>query len=203
MPEPRSDWRRFAGRGMYPVSQARWLVNPLRRWIAPPGRTADRLALESGMRVLEAGCGPGWFSPELARRLAPGGLTLLDAQAGMLERAEARLREAGFRDFGAVRGWAERLPFDDDAFDRVLMVTVLGEVPDPAAAMSEAARVLKTGGVLCLVEAAGDPDRLSRAKADALASAAGLVPDRAWKDLLTETLLYRRPPAGVSPPASA
>ncbi|MFM8375788.1 MAG: class I SAM-dependent methyltransferase [Phenylobacterium sp.] len=203
MAETGSDWSRLAGRGRYPVSQAHWLLNPLRRWIAPPGRTADRLDLAPGMKILEAGCGPGWFSPELAARLSGGGLTLLDAQAGMIDLARGRLRRAGAVSFNAVLGLVERLPFDDAAFDRVLMVTVLGEVPDPAAGMSEVARVLKPGGALCLVEAAGDPDRLSRAEADALASAAGLVPERAWKDLLTETLLYRRPPAGVSPPASA
>ena len=198
-----SDWARLAGRGMYPVSQARWLLHPFRRWISPPSRTADRLGLEAGMRVLEVGCGPGYFSPEIARRLGPGGLTLLDAQQGMLDLAAARLRKEGIRDVEAVLGLAQALPFGSGAFDRVLMITVLGEVPDPAAGMAEAARVLAPGGRLCLVEAAGDPDRLRRAEADALAAAAGLVPDRAWRDLLTETFLYRRPDGPVSPSASA
>lgn len=153
--------------------------------------------------MLEAGCGPGWFSPELAARLSGGGLTILDAQAGMLDLAGKRLRQAGMIAFSAVQALAEQLPFADGVFDRVLMVTVLGEVPDPAAGMAEAARVLRPGGKLCLVEAAGDPDRLRRIEADALAASAGLVPDRAWRDLLTETLLYRRPEAPVSPRASA
>ena len=203
MPETRSDWTRFAGRGRYPVSQAGWLLHPLRRWIAPPGRTADRLELSAGMKVLEAGCGPGWFSPELAARLPGGGLTLLDAQAGMLDLARARLRRAGAASFTAVQGLAEGLPFQDAVFDRILMVTVLGETPDPTAGMREAARVLKPGGWVCLVEAAGDPDRIRRDEADALAGAAGLAPVKAWKDLLTETFLYGRRAGPVSPPASA
>lgn len=155
------------------------------------------------MKVLEVGCGPGYFSPELARRVGPGGLTLLDAQQGMLDLAAIRLREAGIQDVEAVLGRAEALPFASGTFDRVLMITVLGEVPDPSAGLAEAARILSPGGRICLVEAAGDPDRLRRAEADALAASAGLVPDRAWRDLVTETLLYRRPEDPISPSASA
>lgn len=155
------------------------------------------------MRVLETGCGPGWFSPGLAARLSGGDLVLLDAQAGMLDLARLRLHAAGAASFSAIQGLADQLPFADAVFDRILMATVLGEVPDPAAGMAEAARVLKPGGWLCLLEAAGDPDRIRRADADALARDAGLEPLRSWRDLLTETFLYRRPGAPLSPPASA
>ena len=198
-----SDWERLAGPGRYPVAHAGWLVHPLRRLILPPERLVRRLGLRPGMRVLEVGCGPGYFSPALARATGPAGLTLFDAQPGMLDLARARLRGAGFPGVAAVAGLAEALPFPDAAFDRLVMVTVLGEVPEPALGVQEAARVLKPGGRLCLVEAAGDPDRLRRPQLDALTAAAGLEPDQAWPGLLTETFLYRRPEGSLSPPASA
>lgn len=203
MKDLRSDWGRLAGRGMYPLAHAGWLVHPFRRLILTPERLVGRLGLRPGQQVLEAGCGPGYFSPALARAVGAGGLTLLDAQPGMLDLARARLRRSGVSRVAAVAGRAERLPFPETAFDCVVMVTVLGEVPEPALGVREAARVLKPGGRLCLVEAAGDPDRLRRPQLDAFAGVAGLEPLGAWPGVLTETFLYRRPERALSPSASA
>ena len=94
-------------------------------------------------RVLEVGCGPGFFNPAVARRLSAGHLTLLDAQAPMLAMAAERLEKRGLANFAGVCAGAESLPFADAAFDAVFMIAVLGEVPDRASAVREAARVLR------------------------------------------------------------
>jgi len=80
MEERATPWQRLKGPGMYPVEYAAWLLNPLRYLIVPPGRIADRLQLLPTDRVLEVGCGPGFFSPAIARRLTAGHLTLLRLQ---------------------------------------------------------------------------------------------------------------------------
>jgi SAM-dependent methyltransferase len=51
-----------------------------------------------------------------------------------------------------VEAPAERLPFDDSSFDTAVFTLVLCTVPDPAATLAEAARVLKPGGRLLFVE---------------------------------------------------
>jgi len=58
---------------------------------------------------------------------------------------------------------AERMPFEDASFDAVVSTLVFCTVPDPAAALTEVARVLKPGGRLLFVEhvRAEDP-RLAR-----------------------------------------
>jgi ubiquinone/menaquinone biosynthesis C-methylase UbiE len=47
---------------------------------------------------------------------------------------------------------AESLPFEDSSFDTVVFTLVLCTVPDPAAALAEAARLLRPGGKLLFVE---------------------------------------------------
>jgi len=201
MAERATPWRRLIGPGMYPVEYASWLVNPLRNLIAPPGRIADRLELAPTDRVLEVGCGPGFFSPTVARRLADGHLTLFDAQPPMLDMAAERLQRRGLSNFTSVAGSADALPFADASFDVVFMVTVLGEVPDRAAALTEAARVLRPRGRFSATEAAGDPDRVTPAELDALAAQAGLAPARRWSGLLIKTFNYRKPSPASSPRA--
>ena len=51
-----------------------------------------------------------------------------------------------------VEAPAERLPFEDASFDTAVATLVLCTVPDPAAALAEAARVLKPGGRLLFIE---------------------------------------------------
>jgi ubiquinone/menaquinone biosynthesis C-methylase UbiE len=92
----------------------------------------------------------------------------------MLAMAAARLRAVGAANFETVEGDATCLPFADGSFDAVLLVTVLGEIGDPAAALKEIARVLTPGGRVLVVEQLGDPDHVRRAALDAMARGAGL-----------------------------
>jgi ubiquinone/menaquinone biosynthesis C-methylase UbiE len=193
MEEQATPWQRLKGPGMYPVEYAAWLLNPLRYLIAPPSRIADRLRLSPMDRVLEVGCGPGFFSPAIARRLTAGHLTLLDAQRRMLKIAGHRLEERGLTNFAIVSGQAESLPFASEAFDVVFMISLLGEGPDRAAAIKEAARVLCPGGHLSSTEAVGDPDRVKRTELDALAALAGLEKSESWSGLLVKTFNYSKP----------
>ena len=76
---------------------------------------------------------------------------------------DARPRDArGASDRGVTNvrptlGDAQALPFDDDAFDAAVLVTVLGEIPDQEQALREIARVLRPGGRLVVGELFGDP----------------------------------------------
>jgi ubiquinone/menaquinone biosynthesis C-methylase UbiE len=180
----KSDTRaRFAGPGVYPVEYAHWLVNPARRLFFPPSRLVRLLELKPADQVLEVGCGPGYFSPSVARAVPKGKLTLCDLQPGMLALAEARLRKRRCTNFESIASSATSLPFDDRSFDVVFMVTVLGEVGDNAArarAVAEAARVLKPGGLFSASEMFGDPDYVRAAQLESLTAAAGLAPVRRY-----------------------
>jgi ubiquinone/menaquinone biosynthesis C-methylase UbiE len=138
------------------------LDNPLRRAWMKPGRIIDSLRLTGSEHVLELGPGPGFFSVEIARRLAYGRLDLFDIQPEMLAKAKRRLERSGFHDVGFTSGEAsEGFPFPDNSFDVAFLAAVIGEVPDQPTCICSLSRVLKPGGRLVFVEMFPDPDRLT------------------------------------------
>ncbi len=182
----------FRGRGVYPASRASWLLHPLRRFIMSPRRMVARLGLAPGEQVLEIGPGPGWFSPEIARGIAPGRLVLFDIQRDMLELASGRIKQAGLSNFECIEGDAISLPFEDGQFDAVLLVTVLGEVSDPGKALREIARVLRPSARLVIAEQLGDPDHVPRSVLAKLAREAGLEITRIEGSFLLYSAVLKR-----------
>jgi ubiquinone/menaquinone biosynthesis C-methylase UbiE len=147
-------WRRRHPRA-FPPPFSFLLGTPLRDILLARTDLACRLALEPGMRVLEIGPGGGFYTEALVADNSAIRLTCLDLQPAMLRKVRRRL---GTRVPLLVCGSASALPFPDSSFDRILLVTVLGEVPDRAAALRECARLLSDDGSLLIAEALPDPD---------------------------------------------
>jgi len=100
-----------------------------------------------GDDVLELGSGSGANAVELLARYPAARLTATDVDPAMV--AAARRRLAGFGDRASVRqADATALPFDDASFDAVVSLIMLHHVIDWEQTLSEAARVLRPGGVL-------------------------------------------------------
>jgi ubiquinone/menaquinone biosynthesis C-methylase UbiE len=112
------------------------------------------MALTQTDRVLEIGCGPGYFSRAIATAVPQGSLVLFDLQLAMLEIARWRLPE--FANIHFTQGDASSLPFPDASFDAVLLV--LGEVPDQERCIAEVARVVLRGGSVTFAESRRDSD---------------------------------------------
>ena len=165
---------RRLGNFPFPHQAAFLLDNPLRRWLADPARPVDGLELTGSERVLELGPGPGFFSVEIARRLADGQLDLFDIQPEMLDKARRKLDRAGYRNASFHVGEAGAgLPFPDSTFDAAFLAGVLGEVPDKVSCIRSLRRVLKPGGRLVFQEVFSDPDRLITTDLRALAEPDG------------------------------
>ncbi len=135
----------------YPYAQ-RWLLDLPLPFLT--NRRLDALlAARPGERVLEIGPGTGLQALHVAGRLgAAGRLDIVDVQQPMLDHV---MRRAAARTTGPIvpaRADARHLPFGDGSFDAAYLVTVLGEIPDPAAAVREIGRVLKPGGRLVVGE---------------------------------------------------
>ncbi len=128
----------------------RWILRRAER--RPDQRLAalhDELLAGTGGVVVEVGCGRG----RLFARYPPGvqRLIAVEPDADSRRAAEGVASGAGVP-VEVVEGTAERLPLPDACADAVVMAEVLCSVPDPAAALREAARVLRPGGELRVFE---------------------------------------------------
>jgi SAM-dependent methyltransferase len=101
----------------------------------------DAAGVGAGTRVLDVGCGTGLTLVLAAARGAiPSGL---DVTPELLAIARERLPGADLRE-----GDMEALPFADETFDAVLGVNAFQFAGDPVRALTEAARVLRLGGIV-------------------------------------------------------
>jgi SAM-dependent methyltransferase len=160
--------------GAFPSSDAAALLNPARRLVQSPAAVVAAAAIRPGDVVLELGPGPGYFTAEAIAAASPGGrIIALDLQPEMLVALRAHLCATASVDL--VAGDAMRLPLRDAVIDAALLVSMLGEVRDRAAAVGEVARVLRPGGAVTFSETMNDPDSVRLPALQAMCGAAGLV----------------------------
>ena len=129
--------------------------------------------------MLEVGPGTGYYSLPVAARLGPGGLLeILDVRQSFLDHTMRRAAERGIVNITPNQADATSLPYEDGTFDAAFLITVLGEIPDAQAALSELRRVLKSAGRLVVGEIFIDPDFPRLAWLVRRARAAGLILER-------------------------
>jgi arsenite methyltransferase len=151
-----SVWASSTGSMLYEHTQA-----ITRTFLAGWQHPLEWLDIPEGGVALDVGCGPGIVTPSLARAAGPNGLALgVDISEAMLARA---VRAAAGPEIGFLRADAQRLPLRDQTVDAIVSIAVILLVPDPVAALSEMARVLRPGGRLAvMIPTAGPASRLMR-----------------------------------------
>ncbi len=122
------------------------------------GRAFERDALLAllppGMAVADLGCGTGGITAALAPHVAR--VVGYDASPAMLKAASRRCAELDNVAF--ERCDLASTPAEDATFDAAMAVLVLSYVPEVGPVLAEAARILKPGGRLVVVDVAGHDD---------------------------------------------
>src|SRR5215213_1999137 len=109
------------------------------------GLVRAALGARTGDRILDVGCGPGFFELELVEEVgSEGSVTGVDVSPASV--AVAKSRSAGHENPAFHEADATALPVGDAEFDRAFSVQVLEYVDDVDAALSELRRALKRGG---------------------------------------------------------
>jgi arsenite methyltransferase len=146
----------------------------------------EALAPVPGERILDAGCGPGFYVAELADVVGENGSVVgLDESADMLGLAAAR--NEGRANVSFAQGPVTAMPVQDESFDAAICVQVLEYVPDVEVALRELHRALRPGGRLVVWDVdwgtvswhTADPERMARVLA-------------AWDEHLADPLLPHR-----------
>ena len=133
------------------------------------GLVHEAIAAAPGERILDVGCGPGFYMAELLERVGSDGhVSGLDTSAPML--AIAARRVEGHENVELLEAPATALPFDSGSFDGAISVQVLEYVDDVGLALAELHRVLRPGGRLVVWDVdwetvsmhSADPQRMRR-----------------------------------------
>lgn len=106
------------------------------------------LNIEPGARVLEIGVGTGLSLDAYPSHCQ---VTGIDLAPDMLERAQERVNQNGWRHITLAQGDALDLQFEDNSFDYVMAFHVISVVPDPHRMLAEARRVARPGGVITII----------------------------------------------------
>lgn len=145
----------------------------------------EALGARPGERVLDAGCGPGFYISEILERVGPEGTVVgVDASPPMLALAAKRCE--GHSNVSLFEGDVTALPVADGDFDGALSVQVLEYVDDIPGALAELLRVLRPGGRVLIWDVdwstvswhSDDPQRMERCL-------------RAWDEHLADPSLPR------------
>jgi ubiquinone/menaquinone biosynthesis C-methylase UbiE len=133
----------------------RWVVNnPTRvlqqhieiKWLQ------QMMPLKAGATILEVGCGRGAGAKLIQKTFKPSQLHILDLDIKMIRGAKTYLSEAAKETMTMYVGDSIDLPFKSDALDALFGFGFLHHVPNWRQALSEVARVLKSGGLYYMEE---------------------------------------------------
>ncbi len=135
-----------------PVERAGGLDIRIRRWVHNPQKIL-RPYIREGMTVLDIGCGPGFFSIDMALLAGESGRVIAaDLQNGMLEKLRDKIRGTELEDRIILHKCGENRIGVSEKIDFILAFYVVHEIPDKEIFFGEIEALLKPGGHLLIAE---------------------------------------------------
>jgi ubiquinone/menaquinone biosynthesis C-methylase UbiE len=139
-------------RRVCPVERAGSLDNIIRRWLQKPQKILGSY-LKEGMTVVDIGCGPGFFSIDMAQMVGKSGRVIaVDLQEGMLQKLRDKIQGTELEERITLLKSEENKIGVSEHVDFVLAFYVVHEVPNVEGFFSEIETILKPNGQVLIVE---------------------------------------------------
>jgi ubiquinone/menaquinone biosynthesis C-methylase UbiE len=134
------------------VERAGALDGSLRKLFHNPRKIMEPF-IKEGMTVFDLGCGPGFFTIEIAKIVGPAGkVVAADLQEGMLEIVKRKIENTSLQNIIELhKCQSDKIALSEKA-DFILIFYMLHEVPDQAAFLKEVHSLLKPNGKALIVE---------------------------------------------------
>lgn len=137
---------------IFPVEEAGSLESRFRHWLQNPKKVLSPY-IRPGMHILDIGCGPGFFTLEMARLTGPAGhVTAADLQQGMLEKIAHKIKGSDLSTRVTLHLCRPDYIGLTGKFDLIFAFYVVHEVPDQSSFFRELISAMKPGGKLLIVE---------------------------------------------------
>ncbi|MEA3294918.1 MAG: methyltransferase domain-containing protein [Euryarchaeota archaeon] len=137
-----------------PVENAKGLDNIFRKLVQNPKKILKDYVKE-GMTVLDVGCGPGFFSVEMADMVGESGSVIAaDLQQGMLEKVEKKIKGTYIENRIELHKCEKDRIGITTKVDHILAFYMVHEVPDMDKFLAEMYSILKPGGSFFIIEPA-------------------------------------------------
>ena len=135
-----------------PVEKAGGLDNSFRKLLQNPLKILKPY-IEEGMTVLDLGCGPGFFSLEIAKLLIDSGKVIaVDLQEGMLDRVRTKIKGTELENRITLHKCHQDRIDLNEKVDFILAFYMIHEVPNEDKLFRELKSITKPNGLLFIVE---------------------------------------------------
>jgi ubiquinone/menaquinone biosynthesis C-methylase UbiE len=191
-------WRIYSQHNLLPCpSWLAWLIeleNPL-----APAHKANaiiaNLELKDGMNILDIGCGPGRVTIPIAKTLPNGHVFALDIQQTMLDKVRSKANNSGLKNISFLQGIIGKIKLNDNEFDRILLIAVLGEIPnaEKELVLKQVFHYLKPNGVLSISESIFDPHFQRLQYVTDLMLTAGFIEKKTFGRWFAYTIQFEKP----------
>ncbi len=135
-----------------PVEKAGRLDNRFRRWLQNPWKILSPY-IKEGMTVLDLGCGPGFFTIDIAQMVGRTGRVIAsDLQEGMLEKTKSKIRGTEFEERITLHQCQKDRIGVSAKVDFILAFYRVHEIPDQETFFNEIETIVKQNGQVLVVE---------------------------------------------------
>ena len=175
-----------------PVERAGLLDNRFRRWFQNPRKILSPY-IKEGMTALDFGCGPGYFTIDIAQLVGKSGRVIAaDLQEGMLQKLSYKIHETEIEKRITLHRTEKNKIGLSEKIDFALAFYVLHETPDLGEFFKELESILQPSGQVLVVEPAFFVSKSAFAETIGKARDTGFQPVEGPKVLLSKTVILKK-----------